>query len=503
MDPLIAKKSPLDAPPVAGLSLVFQPASVFASSSSTLTLIVSVPIGSPAVTMTPSNGIAVAFPAADATNPPLTPLVTTLNGITTTAPAATWSIRGPLAGKLIIFPVNTTTLNPCDSFKFQFRSLSIVATVSTPSVAIQVTTSAGSKSTTLPIDVQAKVPGVIAWADPPSVALNATSTLRWTSQDGSTVVVSGFTTGGSTEKDFPVGGKTYTPVNPTLDSAGGAGGHYPYTVTLYAEPGHQQQGAAITVQVYLHEPYISQFGFVQPDNSVAPSITINYGEQVTALWRCIFVDPKTGIILSYGSTPPIYDAAITQYLFNPSSALAPNDNSVVVTLTAPGWNNPAVEQRTINYNPIRILYFKYTQWTSDAQGDHFSNVSWLTDPPTTQGTVVGPDPTHPDVQRLSVQGPGGPLTQYLGTGNEPYLEIRYFSPSGPVAVGKPFTLQWFTNNATSLTLTSAGGLPVNIPSNQVAKGTSQPLTINAATEYVLTATGTGGTVRSYLTVAPA
>jgi hypothetical protein len=37
----------------------------------------------------------------------------------------------------------------------------------------------------------------------------------------------------------------------------------------------------------------------------------------------------------------------------------------------------------------------------------------------------------------------------------------------------------------------------------VAKGTSQPLTINAATEYVLTATGTGGTVRSYLTVAPA
>lgn len=500
MDPLIAKSLPMDAPPVAGLSLVFQPASVFASSTSTLTLIVSVPIGSPAVTMTPTNGIAVTFPAADATKPPPTPLVTTLNGITTTPPDATWSNPTPQAGKLIIRTLNTRTLNPGDSFKFQFRGLSIVSTVSTPSVTIQVTTSAGSSSTSLPITVQELAPGVIAWADPPSVALNATSTLRWTSQGGSTVVVSGFTTGGSTEKDFPVGGKTYTPVNPTLDSGGGAGGHYPYTVTLYAEPGHQQQGAAITVQVYLHEPYISQFGFVQPDNSVAPSITINYGEQVTALWRCFFVDP-TGIILSYGSAN-IPNAAITQYAFDPSTALALNDDTVVVTLTAPGWNGAAMEPRTVNYNPIRILYFKFTQWTSDEKGDHFSNVSWLTDPPTTQGTVVGPDPTHPDVQRLCVQGPGGPLTQYLGTGNEPYLEIRYFSPSGPVAVGNPFTLQWFTNGATSLTLTSAVGPPVNIPSNQVAKGASQPLTINAATDYVLTATGTGGTVRSYLTVTP-
>src|SRR5262245_36672996 len=146
MDPLVALHSPLDAAPVAGLSLVFQPASVFASSSSTLTLVVSVPIGSPPVSMTPTNGIAVAFPAADVTNPPPTPLVTTLSGITTT-PAATWSIRGPTVGKLIIFPVNNTTLNPGDSFNFLFRNLSIVATVSTPSVTIQVTTSAGSTST--------------------------------------------------------------------------------------------------------------------------------------------------------------------------------------------------------------------------------------------------------------------------------------------------------------------------------------------------------------------
>jgi hypothetical protein len=502
MDPLVARFSPLDAAPVAGLSLVFQPASVFASSSSTLTLVVSVPIGSPPVSMTSTHGIAVAFPAADAANPPPTPLVTTLSGITTTPPATTWSIAGPRVGKFIIYPLNTTTLNPGDSFNFQFRNLSIVATVSTPSVTIQVTTSAGSNSTTLPINVQAMVPGVIAWADPPTVALNATSTLRWTSIGGATVVVSGFTSGNITEKDFPVGGTTNTAVNPTVDS-GGVSSQHPYQVTLYAEPGHQQQGDAVTVWVYLHTPYIAQFGFVQRDNSVAPSITINYGDQVTTQWRSVFVDPMQGILLSYGSTD-VPNAPVSQYQFDPSTALAPNGDTVVVTLTAPGWKAPVTKPATVTYNPIRILYFKYTQWTSDAQGDHFSDMSWQTDPPTTQGgTGVSPDPTHPDVIRLSVQGPGGPFTQYLGTGNEPYLEIRYFSPSGPVTTGQPFTLQWFTNNATSLTLTTSGGTPADIPSNQVAKGTSQPLTITAATDYILTATGSGGTVSSYLTVTPA
>jgi hypothetical protein len=502
MDPLVARFSPLDAEPVAGLSLVFQPASVFASSSSTLTLVVSVPIRSQSVSMTSTKGIAVTFPAADATNPPPTPLVTTLSGITTTPPDATWSIAGPRAGKFIIYPLNPTTLNPGDSFNFQFRNLSIVATVSTPSVTIQVTTSAGSNSTTLPINVQAMVPGVIAWADPPTVALNATSTLRWTSIGGATVVVSGFTSGNITEKDFPVGGITDPPhVNPTVDS-GGVGSQHPYVVTLYAEPGHQRQGDPVTVQVYLHTPYIAQFGFVQRDNSVARSITINYGDQVTVQWRCVFVDPTQGILLSYGSTD-IYNAPVSQYPFDPSTALTPNGDTVVVTLTAPGWNAPATDKATVTYKSIRVLYFKYTQWTSDAQGDHFSNMSFLTDPPVTQGAVVFADRAYPDVSCLSVQGPGGPLTQYLGTGNEPYLEIRYFSPSGPVTTGQPFTLQWFTNNATSLTLKTSGGTPTDIPSNQVAKGTSQPLTITAATDYILTATGSGGTVSSYLTVTPA
>jgi hypothetical protein len=36
----------------------------------------------------------------------------------------------------------------------------------------------------------------------------------------------------------------------------------------------------------------------------------------------------------------------------------------------------------------------------------------------------------------------------------------------------------------------------------MAQGTSQPFTINSATDYVLTAVGASGTVKSYLTVTP-
>lgn len=492
----------LDPPPVAGLTLMLQPGSVFAATTPTLTLTVSVPLGSPSVAMTPTNGIAVTFPVTGGKN---TPLVTTLNGITTTPPSSDWAVRGPQAGKFIVYPVNATTLLPGNSLQFQFRSLPIVPTVpstGTPNVVLNVTTGAGSGQTSLPITVQALAPGVIAWADPPMVGLNALSTLRWVSNGGSKVRVIGYSSQSvpSGYKDFPVGGATNTQVNPTLDS-GVPPKPYPYLVMLLSEPGDQQQGATIQVIVFFHSPYISQFGFVQEDNSIGPEITIAYGDSVTAQWNCVYVDPTQGITLSYGSTN-VPNAPVNQFTFDPKDALAPNDNNPVpVTLTAPGWNQNASGVIKVNYKPIQVLYFKYLNWTGSGGPENLSNVSFLINPEQPQSLNVGPDPAYSAVQRLQVGGPGGPFTQYLGNGNEPYLQIRYFSPNGPVKKGTAFTLQWFTANATSLTLTAPGG-DIKIDSGQIAQGTSQQFTINSATDYVLTAVGAGGTVKSYLTVTP-
>ncbi|MDX6370362.1 MAG: hypothetical protein QOG93_1864, partial [Gaiellaceae bacterium] len=341
--PLNTRLSPLDAPPVAGLSLVFQPASVFASTSSTLTLVVSVPLNSPAVTMKSTDTITVIFPSADAIPAPSAALVKTLSGITTT-PAPTWAIRGPRGGKFTIAPLNTTTLKPGDSLQFFFRNLSIVPTVGTPSVTLDVTSSAGTQSTPWPINVQAYVPGVIAWADPPSVALNASSTLRWTSNGGSSVRVSGFTTGTSPYKDFPIGVAPNTPVNPTLDNGSAGGSQHPYVVTLFANG--QQVGSPVIVHVYLHTPYIAEFVLVQPDKTVAKEVTVKYGESVTPRWSCVFVDPRQGIQISYGSTLTDYPP-VSQDTFDPSGALTGNDSDVVLTLTAPGWNATATDTVTV------------------------------------------------------------------------------------------------------------------------------------------------------------
>jgi hypothetical protein len=448
--------------------------------------------------MTPQNGIAVAFPVSGGT---ATPLVTTLNGITTTPPSSAWAVRGPQAGKFIVYPVNATTLLAGNSLQFQFRSLPIVSGTGTPNVVLNVTTGAGSGQASLPIIVQALAPGVIAWADPPMVGLNTLSTLRWVSNGGTKVRVIGYTSPSVPlgYKDFPVGGATNTQVNPTLDS-GVPPKAYPYQVMLLSEPGDQQQGATIQVTVYLHSPYISQFGFVQEDNSIGPEIMIAYGDSVTAQWNCVYVDPTQGITIAYGGTS-VPNAPVNQLIFDPKDALAPNDHTVPVTLTAPGWNQPASGGITVNYNPIQILYFKYLNWTGSGGPENLSNISFLIDPEQPQSLNVGPDPAYPAVQRLQVGGPGGPFTQYLGNGNEPYLQIRYFSPNGTVKKGTAFTLQWFTANAASLTLTTPGG-DIPIVAGQIGQGTSQAFTIDSPAEYVLTAVGASGTVKSYLTVTP-
>ncbi|MES2706271.1 MAG: hypothetical protein V4726_06650 [Verrucomicrobiota bacterium] len=485
----------LDSTQAGGLSLAFQPNAVFASSNSTLTLTVSVPIGQPSVAMTPNGGIAVAFPVTGGTG---TPLVTTLAGITTTPPSSLWTITGPSSGKFIIRPANNITLMPGMSLQFIFRSLAIVAGTGTASVGIQVN---GGASTPLPVTVQALVPGVIAWADPPMVGLNATSTLRWVSNGGTKVRVIGYTSnqtpGGY--KDFPVGGVTNTPVNPTLDSGNPPGAHT-YTVELLSEPGDQIQGSPVLVPVYLHTPYISQFGLLQPSTNLGPSLTVPYGTPVTAQWNCVFVDPNQGVTLAYGSLNPRF-APVSQTVFDPSTQLPPNGNQMVVTLSAPGWNGTTTGTVTVNYSPILVLYFKYNTWTVVEGKDVLSDAGWMTDAGSNLFGVTT-DPAYPSVLKLQGTGPGGPFTQYLGTGDEPYLEIRYFSPGGAVTAGQPFTLQWFTNAATALTLTSPSGT-VPVSADQIAKGTSDPLTISAATTFVLTATGASGSVSSYLTVTPA
>lgn len=479
---------------VLGLDLVFQPTSVFAGTSSSLTLVVSVPLTGTPVTIANTDSIVVPFPVEGGK---AVPLVTTLTGITPVPPSSQWSVTGPQGGKFIFFPGDSVTLQPGDSVSFQFTGLSIVDQVSVPIVTIQLKIGINSGTAPLSVNVVNAVPGVIAWATPPMVALNQLSTLRWTTVGGTTVRVIGYTSPSVPNgyKDFPVGGPALTSVNPTVDAPAFSGPNpgpssHPYIVELLSEPGDQIQGSPQNLPVFLHQPAIVQYGFVQKDNSVAHAITINYGDLVTYQWNCKFVDGNQGITVAYNSIK-VPNLPVSQMTFDPSKGGLPlNAPNVVVNLSAPGYGPTATVPALITFNPIKILYFKFSSWVVQAGVDILSGLTWLTDPAVPQGVLSGAVDGTTNLWFLTVTGPGGPITQYLGLGSESYLEIRYFSPTATVKANAPFTLQWFTNAAASLTLNGPNG-PIPIPSDQIAKGQSQPFTISAPTQYILTASATG------------
>jgi hypothetical protein len=194
--------------------------------------------------------------------------------------------------------------------------------------------------------------------------------------------------------------------------------------------------------------------------------------------------------------------AVFKVPIDPSKGLPLNGNQVQFALTAPGYYNPGSAAVTLTFKPIVILYFKFANWKVQNGVDVLSGLTWATDPADAQGTSTGPVSNAVDLWFLTVVGPGGPFTRYLGLGSEPYVEIRYFSPTSPVKSGQPFTLQWFTNAATTLTLTTPAGL-VTIDPKDIAKGTSQPFTLTAPFTFVLSAQAGGQpAMLSYLAVTP-
>jgi hypothetical protein len=353
--------------------------------------------------------------------------------------------------------------------------------------------------------VQEAVPGVIAWADPPVVAINAPSKLRWATIGGTIVRVIGLLTVPSGYKDQSVS-TAFLSVTPSDDGPSFSGpvvspSSHTYTVELLSEPGDQMQGSPQSVTVYLHQAVIAQFGFQIESGDVEPTVTVPFGQLVTLAWTCPFVDPQQGVTLSYNQTSfqalPVFAATV-----DPSQGLVPNGTRVSFALTAPGYYLSAGAAVTLTFEPIIILYFKFSMLTSTGGTDTLSNMVAATEPATVQGMVITAVPNTTDLWSLTVTGPGGPFIRYLGLGSEAYVEVRYFSPTSPVASGTPFTLQWLTHNAATLTLTTPDGL-VSIDAANIAKGTSQPFSLTSAFTFILSAETPGQPpVSSYLTVTP-
>ncbi|MBL9128007.1 MAG: hypothetical protein JNL97_10190 [Verrucomicrobiales bacterium] len=487
---------------VAGLSLSLRPTSVFAGSTATLKLVIAVPDDGAPVVLGGLDALRIRFPSARSGMGP--GLVTDLTGVGASIASmphdCPWNVTGPQSAEFTTYPVTPTTLMPGDSVVIEFDSLPIVAETGSPEVLVDVEVGSTRRpGFPLPVQVVAPQAGVIAWVDRPVLGLNETTTLRWTSQGGTTVRVVGFTTQAvpSGYRDFPVGGASSTPLAPSAD-AGPVSSEHNYTVQLIAQPGDKVL-AETQVACYLHRPFVAEYGILERGN-VVPAITIDYGQKVTLRWRCRYVDPEQGIGLSFMGLRGLPDSTTT---LSPETALPFNQDQIVITLTAPGFGAPATADATVNFRPIQILYFKYLALTPvEGRPPILSNAQFRTLPANIPGSQVSTVPGSPGTLRLTVTGPGGTQTRYLGTEDEPYLEIRYFAPDNPVQSGQPFHLRWLTHRATRLTLrTPQGDQPIT--AENIADGTSQPLTVTEPTTYVLTAVGNdGGILTSTLLVTP-
>jgi hypothetical protein len=196
-----------------------------------------------------------------------------------------------------------------------------------------------------------------------------------------------------------------------------------------------------------------------------------------------------GAKLSDGSTITPVALQNDNYPLTPGKSLVGSSNKVTEQLIATGYSTPATSTQTITFNPARILYFKYAN--PDLTGMTFRAMGSTNG----GGAVTQPVPGGPWI--YTVQGPGGPLVQYLGK-TDPHTQIMYFNADPPnVAPNATVTLSWISNNATSLLL-KPGDVPLTVVPN-FGVGTCQ-VKPAATTDYVIVAVGASSTVTSTLTV---
>ena len=238
-----------------GLNFSFLPNEQFASTpSASMKLVVENPPGGASISVGLTDTIKIAIPSASDSDPD--PLVETTQ-FTGNALTNGWNLSGPRLGKFTLGPsLSTQTLLAGDKVEVLFTNLTIVAATGQKTVTITTSIGGGSGTADVPVSVVKKSEGVIAWADPPTVGQNQRTELNWLSHDGSTVRVSGFTTGDPFE-DFPVGGVSKTSINVSQDTHGSS--QHTYPVQLLAEPGNHQVGRTVNVVVTLHTALISDF----------------------------------------------------------------------------------------------------------------------------------------------------------------------------------------------------------------------------------------------------
>jgi hypothetical protein len=458
------------------LSYTFAPPDVFIASTSDLTLTIGNPIdNSPVEWKGGPNGdeIDVTFLTGSGADALLTQLPT----LTSVSPPG---FSCGLSGNYFaIKSTANTTLQPGDNIVVVFKNAVINGETGSTTTTINEYIADASNTDSISINKLPQELAVIAWLDPYVVGLYEQSNLNWQSAGGIGVNVMGFS-GGTGTKNFPVQGDPPYPGTTTVNVPSTTEAQRIYTLQVYTgDNRHAQEQVTLTQNA----PLITSF-------SADKGSPLKVDATVTLTWHSLF---GAGTILTSNSGRTRNDPESPMQV-NPGrellDAYAGNfgnmPDRVVYTLAVNGFSQPAYSEVMFDMAPVGLAYFKYMERDSSGK---LSGVKVMLDPDSWTAQKITSQSN--DLTILTVYQPGGTSdVYYLGDGDTEHPQIQYFNAESKGDGQFEFT--WVTAN-----LDATIGL-VLLPGNikfdgdKVIQGSSNPINVQATTEYTLSGVGTNG-----------
>ncbi len=395
-----------------------------------------------------------------------------------------WSCVKQSSSSGIIFvikPNDGITFEPGQTREFKFSNVAINDSTITAKVQIIERVAGSQQSTTIDVPKLAAKLGIIGYAKPVKVAKGQSSTLYFTANMASSITIE--PTGQVIETEDQGNGKSYSAaveVTPRLQD----GDFYQQTYTLTAK-NDAGDYFPFSITVTIVPPQVDSF-----DATPSRGVALDDERAVTLQWKtqysnATYLQPQFGelIQVSNSGNHTFSGKQLRELLKN-----SPNQNTLTFTLTADNGHGTRVNKKiTATLSDAQILYFKYKN------------------PDLTQPIYAASNAVQQSyhfgggikADTYQVEGPNGPLTQYLGDASDT-PQIIYFSPNQEqIKAGDTVTLNWVVRHIDSMVLLPGG---VTAPIDSEGKGSLQVLVTQDQT-YTLQASS-GVTSTLLVTVSP-
>lgn len=293
---------------------------------------------------------------------------------------------------------------------------------------------------------------------------------------------------GQTILDWTVQGGSYTVLLPNnvqrpTQGTGPFSDQYPVSITsgpstqftlqLWND-NHQYVTAGTTV-------YAGNVSATLTSNAVGP---IDLSASVNFQWSSAYAVPPLFLSPTPAGTSRVGPSGTMSFV--PGQLLTDNSSSVTVSLQANGWQGPATASTIVFFNPVEILWLRYTDSTKTA-------VTWGAKNYLSRGTSLI---QNAGVWTLTAAGPGGPIQQKLGDVSSLQVQLFTATPSSP-QIGDSVTLSYVTANAIGVTLNGEA-----VPWDATTQTGSTTISYQGPAQLTLVASGTGGTSLSSLLTIP-